>query len=40
MQLLELFSGTTYVGKVAGQLGYEVTPLDLKHAAISWDIMN
>ena len=30
MKLLELFSGTKSVGKVAEQLGYEVTSLDLK----------
>ena len=29
MRLLELFSGTKSVGKVAYQLGYEVTSLDL-----------
>ena len=40
MKLLELFSGTKSVGKVAEQLGYEVTSLDLKHADIICDIMN
>jgi len=28
MKLLELFSGTKSVGKVAEQLGYDVTSLD------------
>ena len=40
MKLLELFSGTTYVGTVAKQLGYEVTSLDLKNADINCDIMS
>ena len=40
MKLLELFSGTKSVGKVAEQLGYEVTSLDLKNADINGDIMN
>ena len=40
MRLLELFSGTKSVGKVAEQLGYEVTSLDLKHADINTDILN
>ena len=40
MKLLELFSGTTYVGKVAEQLGYEVTSLDLKNADINCDILD
>ena len=40
MKLLELFSGTKSVGKVAEQLGYEVTSLDLKNADINCDIMN
>ena len=39
MKLLELFSGTKYVGKVAEQLGYEVTSLDPKNADINCDIM-
>ena len=38
MRLLELFSGTKSVGKVAEQLGYEVTSLDLKNADINTDI--
>ena len=40
MKLLELFSGTKSVGKVAETLGYEVTSLDLKNADINCDIMN
>ena len=40
MKLLELFSGTKSVGKVAEQLGYEVTSVDLKNADINCDIMN
>ena len=40
MKLLELFSGTKSVGKVAEQLGYEVTSLDLKDADINIDILN
>jgi hypothetical protein len=40
MNLLELFSGTKSVGKVAGQLGYEVISLDLKDADINCDILN
>jgi len=39
MKLLELFSGTKSVGKVAQQLGYEVTSLDLKDADINTDIL-
>ena len=39
MRLLELFSGTKSVGKVAEQLGYEVTSLDLKNADINTDIL-
>ena len=34
MKLLELFSGTKSVGKVAEQLGYEVISLDLKKMLI------
>ena len=37
---MELFSGTKSVGKVAEQLGYEVTSLDLKDADINIDILN
>ena len=40
MKLLELFSGTKSVGKVAEQLGYAVTSLDLKDADINVDILN
>ena len=40
MRLLELFSGTKSVGKVAETLGYEVTSLDLKNADINTDILN
>ena len=39
MRLLELFSGTKSVGKVAEQLGYEVISLDLKDADINCDIL-
>jgi site-specific DNA-cytosine methylase len=40
MKLLELFSGTKSVGKVAEKLGYEVVSLDLKDADINCDILN
>ena len=40
MKLLELFSGTKSVGKVAERLGYDVTSLDLKDADINIDILN
>ena len=40
MKLLELFSGTKSVGKVAEQLDYEITSLDLKNADINTDILN
>ena len=40
MKLLELFSGTKYVGKVAEQLGYDVVSLDLKNADINCDILD
>ena len=39
MKLLELFSGTQSVGKVAKNLGYEVVSLDLKNADINCDII-
>jgi len=37
--LLELFSGTGSVGKVAELLGYSVVSLDLKDAKITTDIL-
>ena len=40
MRLLELFSGTKSVGKVAEQLGYEVISLYLKNADINTDILH
>ena len=40
MKVLELFSGTKSVGKVAENLGYEVISLDLKDADINCDILN
>ena len=39
MKLLELFSGTGSVGKVAKTLGWEVVSLDLKNADINEDIL-
>ena len=39
MRLLELFSGTKSVGKVAEQYGYEVVSLDLKNADINCNIL-
>ena len=39
MKLLELFSGTGSVGKVANSLGWEVVSLDLKNADINEDIL-
>ena len=39
MKLLELFSGTRSVGKVADILGWDVTSLDLKNADINTDIL-
>ena len=39
MILLELFSGSGSVGKVAKDLGYEVVSLDLKDANINIDIL-
>ena len=39
LTLLELFSGTGSVGKVAKELGYDVVSLDLKDAKIITDIM-
>ena len=40
MKLLELFSGTKSVGKVAEKLGYEVISLDLKDADINCNILD
>ena len=40
MKLLELFSGTGSVGKVAEQLGYKVISLDLKDAEINCNILD
>jgi len=40
MKLLELFSGTGSVGRVARELGYEVVSLDLKNSDINTDIMD
>ena len=40
MKLLELFSGTGSVGKVAKEFGYDVVSLDLKDANINTDILN
>ena len=40
MKILELFSGSGSVGKVAKSLGYDVVSLDLKGADINIDIMD
>ena len=40
MRLLELFSGTKSVGKVAEKLGYDVISLDLKNADINCDMLD
>ena len=40
MKLLQLFSGTGSVGKVAMDLGWEVTSLDLKNADINTNILD
>jgi len=40
MKLLELFSGTGSVGRIARRLGWDVVSLDLKNADISTDILN
>ena len=40
MRLLELFSGTGSVGKVARKKGYEVISLDLKNADINKNILD
>ena len=39
LKLLELFSGTGSVGKVAKLLGYDVVSVDLKNADINTDIL-
>ena len=39
MKLLELFSGTGSVGRVAKEKGFEVISLDLKNADINCDIL-
>ena len=39
MKLLELFSGTGSVGRVAKELGYTVVSLDLKDADINQDLL-
>ena len=40
VKILELFSGTGSVGKVAKSLGYEVISLDLQGADINIDILD
>ncbi len=40
MRILELFSGTHSVGKVAREMGWEVVSLDLQNADINIDIMD
>ena len=40
MKLLELFSGTKFVGKVAERQGYEVISLDLKDADTNCNILD
>ena len=39
MKLLELFSGTGSIGKVARSRGFDVVSLDLKNADINCDIL-
>ena len=39
MKVLELFSGTGNVGKVAREMNYEVVSLDLKNADVNCDIL-
>ena len=39
MRVLDLFSGTHSVGKVASALGYEVVSLDLSDATICCNIL-
>ena len=40
MRLLELFSGTKSVSKVAKELGFDVISLDFKKADINCDILD
>ena len=40
MKVLELFSGTGSVGKIAKELGWEVVSLDLKNADIETNILD
>ena len=40
MQLLDLFSGTGSVGRVAKEMGYDVISLDLKNADINCNILD
>ena len=40
MKLLEMFSGTGSVGRVARDLGFSVISLDLKNANINTDILS
>ena len=40
MKLLELFSGTGSVGRVARDMGFSVISLDLKNANINTDILS
>ena len=39
MKLLELFSGTGSIGRVAKERGYELVSLDLKNADINCDVL-
>ena len=40
MKLLEVFSGTGSVGRVAKEMGYDVISLDLKNADINCNILD
>ena len=40
MKLLELFSGTGSVGRVAKEMGYDVISLDFKNADINCNILD